>query len=316
MKNNRFENKDVTEDFFEAMGTEVSLKIVFSEETTDERKGELKKKVRNIFEKNEKTFSRFRGDSELSKINLNLGVKIPVSPQMLKVLLLCERFHELSNGFFDPRVISNLKKIGYKKDFKEYLSFCKDNETRLNKATEVLSDDLEIFSKDKKIITKKEIDTTGIVKGYTVDLATKFLQDEGLNNFIVDAGGDMFAQGLNQDGEKWKIGIEGLEEGKTLLEISNLGIATSGISRKRWKIGKEEFHHLINPKNPSKFSFDLKTVTVIEEKTVEADGRAKSLFLMGRKAGLEFANKNEIKALFLDYNENVYLSEKIQENVV
>lgn len=101
-----------------------------------------------------------------------------------------------------------------------------------------------------------------------------------------------------------------------MLKLKNEGIATSGISRKKWEAGGKKFHHLINPKDTENFSFDLKTVTVIREKTVEADGRAKVLFLMGKVKGLEFANRNNLKALFLDYKGNVYLSEKMKENVI
>ncbi len=316
MSNKETQKAYTVEDFFEAMGTDISLKIVLEKEITKDRGIELKSKVREIFEENEKIFSRFRDDSELLKLNKQLNGKVLVSSPMLEVLLLCQKFHLISKGYFDPRVIENLKKIGYEKDFKKDRPSSKERLIHLQKIAEPLSEDLEIFSKEKSVIIKKAIDTTGIVKGHTVDLVSKFLLGEGIGSFIIDAGGDMFAQGLNQDGVAWKIGIEGLSDESFLLGITDEGIATSGISRKRWMVGKKTFHHLINPKNPTEFSCDLKTVTVIEEKTVEADGRAKSLFLMGKEDGLKFANDNNIKALFLDYEENIYLSEKIKTNLV
>jgi FAD:protein FMN transferase len=179
-----------------------------------------------------------------------------------------------------------------------------------------LDEDLLIDKNKKTVIAQRRIDTTGIVKGYTVDIASEYLKKEGYENFVVDAGGDMYARGRNKNGEKWKIGIEGLNSNDVMLTLQDEAIATSGISRKQWQLGEKRVHHLINPKDPENFSHEIKTVTVIEDKAVEADGRAKSLFLMGVGEGIEFANKNNIKALFLDYKGTIYVSEKIKENLL
>jgi len=316
MKNSRTDKPFELEDAFDAMGTDVSWKIFSAEEIDQKKQSEAKRRIRKIFQENEKIFSRFDDDSELSQLNKSKGKKFKVSEAMLRVLLFCEKFHQISGGFFDPRVLENLKKIGYEKDFRKNHQFFKSKKTSLTKMKKDLVDDLIIFSEEKSALIKMDIDTTGIVKGYTIDRAAEFLLEEGFENFIIDAGGDMFIQGLNSDGEKWKIGIEDVADEKILLGLSGVGLATSGINRKQWTVNGKSFHHLINPKNPNEFSFDLKTVTVIREKTVEADGRAKSLFLMGRIEGLKFANKNEIKALFLDYKGNVYFSEKIKEDII
>lgn len=307
-------NRQKISENFRAMGTDVSVDIV-----TDDR--ELAEKsiaeVKNIFAQNEKIFSRFRPDSELAKINEAIGHAVSVSPGMLAVLKLCLKFNGLSEGYFDPRVIGNLEKIGYDRDFKTNDFNTEEfRKVELEKIEGKLEDDLIIDPAEETVLVKKKIDTTGIAKGYTVDRAADFLKRQKFENFVVDAGGDMFASGLDENDKAWSIGVEGLEEGKIMLRLENEGIATSGISRKRWTIGDKKFHHLINPKDPENFSYDIKTVTVIEDKTVEADGRAKVLVLMGREKGLEFANRNKLKALFLDYKGNVYLSEKIKEHLI
>ncbi len=296
------------------MGTDVSVDIILEKkDVAQEAFSEIKK----IFDKNEKIFSRFRTDSELSKINQNIGKEMKISSEMLEVLEFCLKFNKISEGYFDPRVIGNLERIGYDKDFRSNnLNGPEDQEIFLEKIEDDLADDLIIDKERKTVMAKKRIDTTGIAKGYTVDEAAGYLKNKGFQNFIVDAGGDMFAEGANEEGQNWRIGIEGLEDDRLMLKLKNQGIATSGISRKRWTIGDKKFHHLVNPKDPEKFSFDIKTVTVIEEKTVEADGRAKVLVLMGKEKGLAFADRNDLKALFLDYRGNVYLSKKMKENLV
>ncbi|MCK5081155.1 MAG: hypothetical protein KAQ63_03245, partial [Candidatus Moranbacteria bacterium] len=67
--------KDLIEDSFEAMGTDILLKIVLDEKLEEKQEGELREKIREIFEKSETIFSRFRKNSELLKINKNLGLE-------------------------------------------------------------------------------------------------------------------------------------------------------------------------------------------------------------------------------------------------
>lgn len=297
------------------MGTDVSVDIIADSTDTADKAGRAIAEIKNIFAKNEKIFSRFRDDSELAVLNSNLNKETEVSREMKEVLELCVKFNKLSGGYFDPRVIGNLERIGYDKDFREIGVFVEVGEIGLESFAERLENNLILDAKKSMVIFQKRMDTTGIAKGYTVDEAARSLLKSGFKNFIVDAGGDMYAAGSDAD-KDWTIGIEGLEENKFMLKLKDAGIATSGISRKRWTIGGQKFHHLINPKDPEKFSFDIKTVTVIADKTVEADGRAKVLVLMGKEKGLKFANGNNIKALFLDYRGNVYLSEGIKEDVI
>ena len=314
--NNRAEKVSID---FQAMGTDISVDIVLEksgEEIEILRGQEAIEKVKEIFFANEKIFSRFLEDSELSKMNGSIGKEVAVSEKMFTVLELCVKFYELSSGYFDPRVLETLEKIGYDKDFRSNdLSSEKEKNIGLEKIDTKLQDDLILDAEKRSVVIKKRIDTTGIAKGFTVDEAAQFLESGGWKNFVVDAGGDMFARGLDEEKKEWTIGIEGLDENRLRLKLRDEGIATSGISRKRWNLGGKKVHHLINPKDPENFSYDIKTVTVIEEKTVEADGRAKVLVLMGKERGLQFANEKNIKALFLDYRGNVYLSERMKENI-
>jgi len=310
---------NVLSDKFRAMGTDVSIDAVLDGNVSEEKAQKAMVSARAVFEKYEQIFSRFKKDSELSKLNRNIGEEVDISPEMAAVLELCLKYNAESEGYFDPRIISNLEKIGYAKDFRSSdlnSEEALDQRIQLEKIESALQENLIIDRKRGRALAKSRIDTTGIVKGYAVDKAAESLTAAGLNNFIVDAGGDMFAKGLDERQQAWKVDVEGCENPRAMLKLSGEGIATSGISRKRWKKGSKKFHHLINPKSPENFSCDLKTVTVINNKTVEADSKAKVLFLMGVKSGMKFANEHKIKALFLDYCGNIFLSEAIKENII
>ena len=222
-------------------------------------------------------------------------------------------YNDISGGLYDPRVIEVLEKIGYDKDFKKKDFSKADLPSPFSAIRKKLADDLKV--ENEKIFFARRMDFSGIAKGYIVDQAAKFLKDNGWKNFLVDAGGDMMISGVNEEGKKWRIAVEGVPEEKLMLEISGKGIATSGISRKKWQINGKNFHHLVNPMNPNNYSYELRTVSVIAKNTENADGRAKTLVLMGKEEGLQFAKKNKIAAIFLDYKGNVFLTPEAKKYI-
>jgi len=301
---------------FKAMGTIVSADVAVNSDSEKKRAEEALESVQKIFQENEKRFSRFTNDSELIKINQNTGKTVSISDSMAEILNLCLEFNA-KYPLFDPRIIGNLEKIGYRKDFEKH-NFNQPavENDKLESFNRLLKDDLKLNLQEKKVQLEKRIDLGGIAKGFTADKAVAFLQQEKFDNFIIDAGGDIYAQGLNETAELWKIDIEGIAMGKILLGLSGEAVATSGIGKRRWKSGEQKVHHLLNPFQPDKFSPDLKSVTAVAEKTVLADVLAKTLFILGREEGLKEAQDKKIKAIFLDYKGNAYISDEIKKNIL
>lgn len=299
---------------FTAMSTEVAAGMIMDD--SEKEAGRILDAVRHIFLENEKRFSRFDAASELSRLNKNLNEEVSVSEKMARVLNSCLAMHKLSRGYFDPRIIADLEAAGYRKNFQSNDFEANEEQVAPEIISEPLERDLILDFKNKKVRLKKRVDLSGIAKGFSVDEAARYLKDEKAELFFIDAGGDMYFSGLSEEGDEWRIGVEGIADEKIKLRVSNEGVATSGISRRRWTRGGQKFHHLLNPQKPGEFSFELKSVTVMAEKTETADALAKSIFLMGRQSGMEFTNANGIKALILDYRGNVYVSQKIKENLI
>jgi len=291
---------------FRALGTDVDIRIVFSDEKEKEKVQDDLAKTKKIFISKEKIFSRFDAESELCRLNENIGVWKKVSPDMLYLAGRALYYNGISGGLYDPRVIDVLEKIGYDKDFKTKDFSKAELPPSFSMFETGLGDDLKI--EKQKIFFARRMDFSGIAKGYIVDCAAEYLKNQGWKNFLVDAGGDMNLNGANAEEKKWRIAVEGVPEKKLMLEITNAGIATSGISRKKWQIKGKKFHHLVNPKDPNNFSYETRTVSVIAENTENADGRAKVLVLMGKEKGMDFAKENKIAAIFLDYKGNIFIT--------
>jgi FAD:protein FMN transferase len=302
----------VIEESFKKLGTDICLKVVVHNKKEEEKAKRDIEKAREIYQEQEKIFSRFDEKSELSKLNQNIGTFQKASPDILYVAERSLFYYKLSNELFDPRVLEILECIGYKNDFKK-TDFCKILIKEINlKKPKHLEKDLKI--EREKIFFGCRMDFSGIAKGCITDRVSVYLKKQGWKNFVVDSGGDMYLAGSDEDGERWTVEIESIPQKEFTFDVFEEAVATSGISRRKWEIQGKKMHHLINPKNPQNFSFDLKSVTVIEENCERADVLAKTLFLMGKDNGLSFSKQSDIKSIFLDYRGNVFLSPNIKNN--
>jgi FAD:protein FMN transferase len=294
---------------FKALGTDIGTKIVLSGNHESDVAKKVLDELKLFYFEKEKIFSRFDENSELSGLNEKLGEYSEASRDIIEIAEKSLYYNQLTGGFFDPRIIGALEGVGYDRDFGKI----KKTEAKISQ--EEFSKDLE---EDLKIEKNKvkfncRMDFSGIAKGYITDRASEFLKNKGFGNFLVDSGGDIYASGTDENDEPWNISIEGTDENKLSFGLSDRGIATSGITRRKWEISGKKYHHLINPKNPQEFLFDLKTVTVISENTEKADVWAKILYLMGKERGIIFSNENDIASAFLDYRGNVCLSQAVKK---
>lgn len=120
------------------------------------------------------------------------------------------------------------------------------------------------------------LDPSGIVKGWAIRNAAQIIRDAGVENFCVDAGGDIQAGGKNADGEDWRIGIRNPFNDQEIIKAVSpgaLGIATSG--------SYVRGAHIYNPVEPGKNISDIVSLTVIGPDVLEADRFATAAFAMG-----------------------------------
>jgi FAD:protein FMN transferase len=297
---------------FKCLGTHIDIQIVAKNaKEFPDAKQDLRE-AQKQYQEFEKIFSRFDSSSELSNFNTHLGVFLPASKELKEVALESLKFYSKTRGYFDPRIIGFLECAGYDKDFKSIYCFkVYEKEKSANFFSRNLFEDLAI--EKNRICFKARMDYSGIVKGYVTDFMAKILSEKGWENFLVDSGGDMFFSGKDEENNVWTVNIEGVTNEKIIFRLLNKGIATSGISRRKWEKNGKRFHHLINPKNPEIFSFDLKSVTVIAPSTTKADVLAKMLFLMGKDLAKKYAQAKKIPCAILDYRGNVWISSSIKK---
>lgn len=160
--------------------------------------------------------------------------------------------------------------------------------------------------KDKPFV---KIDLNGIAQGYSVDVVADFLTVKGVKSFIVELGGELRVKGTKPGNERYKIGIEGVNDGDFLpvqryIEIENGAITTSGNYRKFHQAGSRKISHLINPKTGFYLQNNMISATVYAKDAISADGYDNVLMGLGLEQALTFLKKRKDLSAYLVYTEN------------
>ncbi len=252
----------------------------------------------------EKQMSHFLESSYLMKLNrTSVGDWLNVPIQTIEVFAKAYEIYHQTNGALN---------IGLGKEINDWGFGSKKVETiDLNHSSQSENDTdigFEIDVDAQKIRRTKDVhfNLSSIAKGYAVDYACKTLNDLGIDNFIVEAAGEVKCSGL-KDNQKWQVGLELPIPNKFLvydyIELDNDAIATSGSYRKYKDIDGKHFCHTFDAKTKLPIVPDqnnnLLAISVRDSSCMYADAMATALFVMGGVAGSNFADKHNIPALFL-----------------
>ena len=239
---------------FRAMGTDVEL---FGEPAGFEL-------VECEFERLEGLLSRFRPESELSRLN-RTGL-LEAGPDLLRVVGLALAARDRTHGLFDPSVHDAVVAAGYDRSFELLTTPRPGPPARCDGAVTIAGGTIRLASGVR-------LDLGGIGKGYAVDRSVRILGAFGPT--LVNAGGDMACLGGS-----WPIGVE--TPGAPLtIALERGALATSGSDRRRWAGG----HHLIDPRTGSPADSPYLRVTVAAPSAVEAEVLAKAIYLGAHPAG-------------------------------
>jgi len=143
------------------------------------------------------------------------------------------------------------------------------------------------------------LDLGGIGKGLAVDAAARLLAP--LGNFLVDAGGDLYAHGNAPECQGWIIGVQSPwdpDADIAMLRTTRTAVATSSSVRRRWQVNGRWYHHIIDPRSGLPAEGRQVSVTVVAPRATEADVRAKVAFILGWPRGMRYLTKAGLPALF------------------
>ncbi|MCF8095126.1 MAG: FAD:protein FMN transferase [Desulfobacteraceae bacterium] len=259
------------------------------------------------FERIGKIFNPSDPDSEISRLNsADKTTPVKVSEEMFEVLKLSRLLWEKSDGAFDPTTtpVKKLWQDGVKKQ-----QIPSKREIK-NALTRTGFGNVELIPEKTTVVCKTDgikFDFGGIAKGFSVDRAVALLKNSGINDGLVQLGGEIAAFGSSQDGDPRRIGIQHPTDiHKTWGTISAQGalrVSTSGNYRQPLRIRGHEFYHIFSPETGMPVSQKVLGVTTahFSKKTSSAmiDGAATAITVMGSEKGMKLAQKLGIQALVL-----------------
>ena len=252
----------------------------------------------------EKTFSRFRTNSELSWLNGQIGKEVIVSNEMYDVLQLAYQYYEETEGIFHPGILTLLEGAGYTKSIEHREDF--SNETSLYSPSKISDQPpYQLNAEHHKVTPFTKIDLGGIAKGWIVDQSVRILGDCGYG--FINIGGDIRVFG--ELPRALHIGIEDPSNPENVVapvDVAFGGVATSSSMKRRWRVGGEWRHHLINPYTGKPTNSTIVSATVLAPTCTEADIWAKTVLMLGKEKGLAKAKENGQKAILIDINGTIY----------
>jgi len=277
------------------MGTTYHIKVVsLFYKDTEGLKGKIENRLKDI----NKSMSTFSRESEITRFNtFDSEGKFAVSDDFLQVMKIARKIFELSEGAWDGTVYPLVELWGF--GSKERKSDVPDKKAIEKILINVGFDKIEIS--EVGYLVKKNpsvsLDLASIAKGYGVDEIADVIRKEGIDNFLVEIGGEVYASGLRKDGGYWRVGINRpykdalLDEVYKTVMLKNKALATSGDYRNYFEKDNAVYTHVLDPKTGYPVTNGVVSVSVIADNCTFADGLATAIMVMGHKKGLELADK-------------------------
>ena len=247
--------------------------------------------------------SMFNKKSEITRINNN--EPITVGKMFTDVFTLAEKISADTDGAFDITVapLVNAWGFGFKNgtlptkekidSLKAFVGFDKVS----------LNDE-----KVKKSDPRTMLDCGAIAKGYGCDVVADYMRRQGIENFMVEIGGEVVTSGISEKRVPWKIGVtkpsddstNTSKELQTVLNITDKAMATSGNYRNFYFKNGRKYAHTIDPKSGFPVQHSLLSATVVANRCATADAYATSFMVMGIEKAKKVLERNpQLMAYFI-----------------
>jgi thiamine biosynthesis lipoprotein len=257
--------------------------------------------------------------SEIMSVNSKSGEDfVKVSEDTFYVVETGKYFSELSGGGFDISIGPVVKLWNIGTDNARVPS-----QAEIDAAKPLVNyKNILLDKSQKKIMLKQKgmiIDLGGIAKGYAADEVYRILKENGVKHAIINLGGNVFAMGSKPDGSDWKIGIQNpfSSRGEFIgtVNVKDKTIVSSGVYERYFEKNGKRYHHILDTKTGYPVDNSLVSVTIITNKSINADALSTSVFVMGLEKGMKFVeNLDDVEAIFITKESKVYITSGLKNN--
>ncbi|HOX70236.1 MAG: FAD:protein FMN transferase [Dokdonella sp.] len=152
------------------------------------------------------------------------------------------------------------------------------------------------------------LDLSSIAPGFALDLIGEYLESRGITNYLVEVGGELRGRGSKPDGSDWQVAIQhpvdndsadGSITPEHVIGLRNASLGSSGDYRHFFEDQGRRYAHRIDPRTGYPLDNGVASVTALSEQGIDADPMATALSVLGAEAGIDFARRRNIAALFI-----------------
>jgi thiamine biosynthesis lipoprotein len=260
----------------------------------------------------ENRMSAHRKGNELDNINASAGIApVKVSADVFMVIETALHYASLSGGAFDPSVgplvslwdISGDPKLPDKEEIDRVLPLINWNDVELDRQNST------VFLKRPEMT----LDLGAIAKGYAADEAAAIIRKQGVPRAIIDLGGNILLVGEKKDRSLWGVGIQDPQSDRGdymgIVRVKEKTVVTSGVYERFFWADDVMYHHIFSPFDGYPVRNDLLSVTIITERSIDADALSTSVFVMGYGKGSAFVKSLEgVEAVFVFDDQSIRIT--------
>lgn len=264
------------------------------------------KEIEAELQKVDNSLSPFNKTSIISRVNRNEKVK--VDEMFNEVFQLAEKISGDTDGAFDITVAPMVNAWGF--GFKTGNPPTKQTIDSLRAIVgfnTVSLQDGYVIKKNPKTM----LDCSAIAKGYGTDVVARFLKKKGVQNFMVEIGGEIVVNGNSEKLQPWRIGInkptdDSLNTSQAIqdvVSVSNIAMATSGNYRNFYYKNGKKYAHTIDPKTGYPVQHNILSATVFADDCATADAYATSFMVLGLDGARKILEKHPELCAYLIYSD-------------
>ena len=288
-------------------------------QSNDNLKPEIEKALAEV----DASLSPFNEKSVITHVNKNEAVTL--DDHFITVFRLSSEIYKDTEGAFDITVAPLVNAWGF--GFKNGITpdrHAIDSLMQFVGFDKVKLQDGKIIKTDDRLM----LDCSAIAKGYGVDVVARLLKSKGIDNYMVEIGGEIVASGENPKGAPWRIGVSKPDDDSVsvsneiqgIINISKRAMATSGNYRNFYYKGGKKYAHTIDPKTGCPVQHSILSATVVSDECAKADAYATAFMVMGLdKAKAVLARHKDLMAYFIysddKGNNKVWYSPSLKANL-
>lgn len=248
-------------------------------------------------------FSTYLKNNNMWRINNNDEEKLVVDNETYLMLKKSDELWKQTDGAFDVAIGKIIDLVGFE-----------NNSPRLPLPQEVIKAVKNVGWKkirltDPNVLFKPKnvkISFNAIVPGYAADKCSQILEENGIKNYLVNVGGEIFAEGKD-----WKIGIQHPRKQNELLGAivaNGFGVSTSGDYQQYFKKDGKRFTHIFNPVTGYPAN-QCEAVTIIAKDALTADALSTGIFVLGPIKGMNLIEKlKDVEGIIIDTTGTIHES--------